>query len=154
MSLSEDQIREAFDLFDADGSGEVDRTELRLVMQALGHKLTEEQLDEMIGSIDDDADQKVNFREFERMMVKRNVEKDSRAEIERAFKLFDLNHNSLVSVDNFVTIATDLGEDPDVAREKLTTYVAAASGGQDSINLEQWIEVMETVKPRMTQARV
>merc|ERR1711967_126019 len=45
---SEEEIKEAFKVFDKDGNGFIPAAELRHVMTNLGEKLTDEEVDEMI----------------------------------------------------------------------------------------------------------
>lgn len=58
---SEEELREAFRLFDTDGSGSINAQELRKVMLNLGEKLTKEDLDEMIKEADMDGDGTVDY---------------------------------------------------------------------------------------------
>ena len=53
---SEEEIREAFRVFDKDGNGFISAAELRHVMTNLGEKLTDEEVDEMIREADIDGD--------------------------------------------------------------------------------------------------
>lgn len=53
---SEDELREAFKVFDRDGNGLISAAELRHVMTNLGEKLTDEEVDEMIREADVDGD--------------------------------------------------------------------------------------------------
>nr|XP_048706118.1 calmodulin-like protein 3 [Caretta caretta] len=66
---SEEEIREAFRVFDEDGIGYISAAELRHVMTNLGEKLTDEEVDEMIKEADADGNGQVNYEEFVRMMV-------------------------------------------------------------------------------------
>ena len=53
--LTEEQkqeIREAFDLFDTDGSGTIDAKELKVAMRALGFEPKKEEIKKMIADID------------------------------------------------------------------------------------------------------
>lgn len=45
---SEEEIIEAFKVFDKDGNGFISAAELRHVMTNLGEKLTDEEIDEMV----------------------------------------------------------------------------------------------------------
>ena len=45
---TEEEIKEAFKVFDKDGKGTISAAELRHVLTNLGEKLTEEEVDEMI----------------------------------------------------------------------------------------------------------
>ena len=68
-SEGEDEIREAFRVFDKDGNGFISPAELRHVMTNLGEKLTDEEIDEMIREADTDGDGQVNYEEFVTIML-------------------------------------------------------------------------------------
>ena len=55
-------------MFDRDGNGLIDRNELKLVMQELGEKLSEEDIDEMIEEADTNNDGFIDYEEFARYM--------------------------------------------------------------------------------------
>ncbi len=58
---SEEELREAFRVFDKDGNGYISAAELRHVMTNLGEKLSDEEVDEMIKEADLDGDGMVNY---------------------------------------------------------------------------------------------
>ena len=66
---SEEEIVEAFKVFDKDGNGFISAAELRHVMTNLGEKLTDEEVDEMIREADIDGDGQINYEEFVKMMM-------------------------------------------------------------------------------------
>lgn len=57
-------LKKAFSLFDKDGSGSIDRTELGRVFEELGKKLPEEELNHMMEHIDTDKSGTIDFQEF------------------------------------------------------------------------------------------
>ncbi|KAK8591306.1 hypothetical protein V6N13_031354 [Hibiscus sabdariffa] len=66
---AEDDLREAFRVFDKDQDGYISPHELRLVMNNIGEKVTDEELEQMIREADLDGDGQVNYDEFFRMMM-------------------------------------------------------------------------------------
>jgi len=66
---AEEEIREAFKVFDGDGNGFINRMELRHVMMNLGEKITEEECDAMVEEADIDGDGSINYEEFYGMMT-------------------------------------------------------------------------------------
>ena len=87
--LTEEQkqeIREAFDLFDTDGSGTIDAKELKVAMRALGFEPKKEEIKKMIADIDKDGSGTIDFEEFLQMMTAKMGERDSREEIMKAFR--------------------------------------------------------------------
>lgn len=65
----EEEIREAFHVFDKDGNDYISSAELRHVITIPGEKLTDEEVDEMIRETSIDGDDQVNYEEFVQMMT-------------------------------------------------------------------------------------
>ncbi|WAR19715.1 CALM-like protein [Mya arenaria] len=65
---SEEDLNEAFRVFDKDGQGMISSAELRHVMTNMGEKLTDEEVDEMIREADQDGSGMVNYLEFVKTM--------------------------------------------------------------------------------------
>merc|ERR1719188_2394336 len=66
---TEEELIEAFKVFDRDCDGFISAAELRHVMTNLGEKLTDEEVDEMIREADVDGDGQINYEEFVKMMM-------------------------------------------------------------------------------------
>ena len=74
--LTEEQkevLKQAFDLFDTDGSGTIDDKELRDAMRALGFEANKQEVAKMIADIDKDGSGTIDFEEFLDMMKKKMV---------------------------------------------------------------------------------
>lgn len=67
---TEEELREAFKIFDKNEDGFISPSELRLVMTNLGEKLTDEEIDDMIREADFDNDGVINYEEFVYMITK------------------------------------------------------------------------------------
>merc|ERR1712172_262385 len=108
-----DEIREAFSLFDADASGQIDVRELKAAMRALGFEVKNEELKKMVSDVDNDGNGTIEFGEFLEMMTGKMGEKDTREDIEKVFKLFDDDNTNKISFRNLARVAEELGENID-----------------------------------------
>ena len=82
--LTEDEIeeiKEAFDLFDTDGSGSIDPKELKAAMQSLGFEAKNQTIFQMISDLDKNKNGSIDFEEFLDMMTARMSDKDTREDI-------------------------------------------------------------------------
>jgi len=66
---SEEEVEEAFRVFDKEASGSMSAAELRHVMTNMGEKLTEEEVDEMISFADTDAQGEINYKDFLKLLL-------------------------------------------------------------------------------------
>merc|ERR1712232_1412284 len=66
---TEEELIEAFKVFDRDGDGFISAGELRHSMTNLGEKLSDLEVDEMIRGADQDGDGQINYDEFVKMMM-------------------------------------------------------------------------------------
>merc|ERR1719195_173126 len=108
--LTEEQkqeLKEAFDVFDADGSGAIDDKELKVLMRKQGLDLNREELVAMILEVDEDGSGEMEFDEFAKMMKPRIVERDPRDEILKAVPLFTDDEKGRISFADLRRLADD-----------------------------------------------
>ena len=111
--LTEEQkqeIKEAFDLFDTDGSGTIDAKELKVAMRALGFEPKKEEIRKMIAEADKNGAGVIEFPDFLDMMTVKMAERDPREEMLKAFRLFDDDTTGKISFKNLKRVAKELGE--------------------------------------------
>jgi calmodulin len=66
---SEEEIFEAFKIFDKKGNGHISRNDIKNVMKSLHDPLTQDELDDIMKTWDLDKDGYLNFDEFKNMMT-------------------------------------------------------------------------------------
>nr|XP_041572033.1 centrin-2 isoform X1 [Taeniopygia guttata] len=145
LELPEEQqreIRNAFELFDADGSGSIDVKELKVAMRALGFEPKKEELKKMISDIDKEGTGKISFSDFLAAMSQRMAEKDSKEEILKAFKLFDDDETGKISFQNLKRVAKALGEN--VTDEELQEMIDEADrDGDGQVSETEFLRIMK-----------
>uniref|UniRef100_A0A8D0CG98 Calglandulin n=1 Tax=Salvator merianae TaxID=96440 RepID=A0A8D0CG98_SALMN len=143
--LSEEQkqeIREAFDLFDTDGSGSIDIKELKVAMRALGFEPKKEEIRKMIADIGKDGCNTIDFEDFLTMMSQKMSEKDSQEEILKAFRLFDDDGTGKISFKNLKRVSKELGEN--LTDEELQEMIDEADrDGDGEINEQEFLRIMK-----------
>merc|ERR1719460_533889 len=111
--LSDQQVREckeAFELFDTDGSGSIDQKELKVAMRALGFEPKKEEVKKMVNDLDRDGDGTVDFPEFLHMMSGKMGEKDAKEQLLEGFALYDDDETGKITLQNLKRVAKELGE--------------------------------------------
>ena len=68
MAMSAEEVKEAFREFDLDKNGYVGAAEIAHILQSMGEKATDDEVDEMILMADLDGDGQVSFEEFHKLI--------------------------------------------------------------------------------------
>ncbi|XP_068241946.1 calmodulin-like [Palaemon carinicauda] len=68
---SEEEIREAFGVFDRDGNGSISATELKHVLMTMGEKLSEEEVEIMVQEADIDEEGQIFYQQFIDIMTRK-----------------------------------------------------------------------------------
>lgn len=125
------EIHQAFNRFDRDDSGEVDAKELKQVMKTLGMDATNEQIKEMIKSVDVDQSGMIEFEEFANMMARRFLIQDGQIELDQAFKLFDSDGSGYVSIEEMRTLLMAVGGEEALTEREMTALIKVADPNGD-----------------------
>jgi Ca2+-binding EF-hand superfamily protein len=68
--VNEQQIREAFKMFDSYGNGLLNLNQMRVSLQNLGERLRDEEVDELIREADIDTEGNVNYEELVKILCR------------------------------------------------------------------------------------
>merc|ERR1711990_144803 len=134
------EVKEAFDLFDGDGSGNIDQKELFVAIQALGFSPTVDEVDQMVKDIDADGNATIEFQEFVDMMSGKMGGKDPIEEMKKAFAMFDTEGKGKISFKDMQRVATEIGE---AMKEGELQEVIDECGDGSGISEAAFIEIMK-----------
>ena len=145
QQLTEEQrqeIKEAFDLFDTDGSGTIDAKELKVAMRALGFEPKKEDIKRMISELDVEGNGVIEFNQFLDLMTTKMAERDPREEMLKAFRLFDEDETGRISFKNLKRVAKELGEN--MSDDEIQEMIDEADrDGDNEINEEEFVRIMK-----------
>ena len=144
--LTEDEvleIKEAFDLFDSDKSGEIDTSELKQALNNLGIDAKNQTLQNMINDIDKNASGTIDFDEFIEMMTAKMSDKDTREDLEKVFRLFigDDDKADKIELKHLRRVAKELNEN--MSDDELQEMINRADTDKDGkASFEEFYAIM------------
>ena len=138
-----EEFREAFNAFDKDGGGSIDREELMDLFKSLGRAPTDEELDHMIACADEDGNGTIDFYEFATLMAHMMYSHDSpeaqRERLSHAFAIFDETGDGTISSDDIRRVMINLGEPMEL--DDVDDVVARFDTNRDGvIQYEEFVE--------------
>ncbi|CAM6061190.1 unnamed protein product [Sphagnum tenellum] len=137
--LQEQEIREAFELFDIQGCVLVDAHVKALTFLMIG--LNEQEIKKMLNKIDRDGRRIIGYPAFFEMMKEKFGERGTMEEIMKAFQLFDHDGTGKISFSNLKQVANELGEN--LSDEELHAMINEADfDGDGAINEEEFYRIM------------
>ena len=139
-----DEIRQAFDLFDTNGTGKIDPKELKAAMQSLGFDSKNPTIYTLIADLDTPEAAKnggVNFDDFVGRINNKLGDKESKEGIHRIFELFIDDPNAdTITLSSLKKIAQELGEN--MSAEELKDMLERASANGTELTFDEFYEIM------------
>ena len=143
QELSEEQVaefKECFSLFDADGSGTVDTSELGTVMKSLGQKMSDEDLANMIQEVDADGSGTVDFAEFLGMMARQMKDHDSEVVLAQMFGLLDADDAGVIDKGKLKFVLGHLCDK--MSAQEIEKLVDEAAGGSSELDYGKFMRLL------------
>ena len=143
--LTEDEvleIREAFDLFDTDKSGEIDVQELKQALMNLGIDTKNQTLQNMLADIDKNGNANIDFDEFIDMMTAKMSDKDTREDLEKVFELFlGDDDTDKIDIKHLKRVCKELNEN--MSDDELNEMIVRADLDRDGkVSFEEFYTIM------------
>lgn len=144
--LTEDEvleIKEAFDLFDSDKSGQIDVEELKAALKNLGIDAKNQTLSNMMADLDKDGSGQIDFNEFIDMMTAKMSDRDTREDLEKVFRLFlgDDDKADKITIKHLKRVARELNEN--MSDEELQEMITRADLNKDQgVDFEEFYAIM------------
>jgi Ca2+-binding EF-hand superfamily protein len=113
-------------------------------MTSLGFESKNGAIFQMIADLDADGNGNIDFGEWLGLMTKRVNDKDSRANINKIFALFDDERTGFISIKNLRRVAQELGEN--ISEEELQELINRADIDHDGLVSEEEFYVIVTRK--------
>merc|ERR1719384_2703137 len=104
-----EEMKQAFDLFDVEGTQRINPRDLRGSIQALGLRRSQV-VQHLLSDLERQGARPLDFAGFLDLMTAKMGERDSRDDISKVFRLFDDDRTGTISVRNLQRVARELGE--------------------------------------------
>ncbi|RCV17946.1 hypothetical protein SETIT_3G261400v2 [Setaria italica] len=113
----QDEMERVFRKFDADGDGQISRSELAALFESVGHAATDDEVSRMMEEADADGDGCISLPEFAALV--RSADADAAAveeDLRHAFMVFDADGNGLITPAELARVLRGIGEAATVAQ--------------------------------------
>ncbi|KAK3317204.1 hypothetical protein B0T22DRAFT_164704 [Podospora appendiculata] len=136
------QIKEVFDVFDKDHTGDITADELGHVMKELGLNPSDSELQDLVNEADTNKDGVISFDEFLGLMSMAVKETDSEQELLNAFKVFDQDGSGTISTEELRNVLRSLGEN--LTDAELDEMIQMADkNGDGHIDYQEFAQIMK-----------
>uniref|UniRef100_A0A8D9BAX5 Centrin-2 n=2 Tax=Cacopsylla melanoneura TaxID=428564 RepID=A0A8D9BAX5_9HEMI len=144
-----EELREAFNIFDTDGTGFISVSDFKIALKALGFEPDKQEIRRLLWGGDANAEGAprdrsggITFNEFQNIMSEKMNQVDTDTDLERAFELFDDDETGSISLRNLRRIARQLGEN--ISEDELQEMLDVADRrGVGEVSLEDFKHVMK-----------
>jgi Ca2+-binding EF-hand superfamily protein len=136
------QIKEAFDLFDSDRSGEVDTKELKEALTNIGLTTESSTLRNIMDSLDKDRSGSVSFDEFFDLLATRANIGESEADLQKVFDLFTGSKSDYIDLETLRQIARELS-DLNMTESEMKEMIKRADSNNDGkVTFKDFFNIM------------
>ncbi|EEH60778.1 uncharacterized protein MICPUCDRAFT_11510, partial [Micromonas pusilla CCMP1545] len=139
-----EDVKEAFREFDLDKNGYVGAAEISHILQSMGEKATDDEVDEMILMADLDGDGQVSFDEFFKLINSfQGMPPPPGDKVKFAFQVFDLDGSGSIDADELRKIvkATNMASEKQLTRKVEWLMKQCDSDGDGQISFDEFVNL-------------
>ena len=144
VSSDGNDIKEAFELFDANGDGRINAREIRSAMQSIGYDEKNPTVYEVITELDNPRNKNsggATFNDFCQTVNYRVPEKESTEDLRKVFNLFlDDPNSDTTSLESIKRVADELGEN--IEEIELNAMLNKASKSGARLTFDDFVAIM------------
>ena len=139
-----DTIKDAFELFDANGDGRINAREIRSAMQSIGYDEKNPTVYEVMTELDNPRNKNsggATFNDFCQTVNYRVPEKETTEDLRKVFNLFlDDPHSNTTSLESIKRVADELGEN--IEEIELNAMLNKASKSGARLTFDDFVAIM------------
>ena len=139
-----EELRQAFDLFDVKENGKIDPSEIKETMKQLGFDIKNPTIYKIIEDLDTPDSKKnggISFSEFSESMNKRLGDKESKEGVRRIFDLFVDDPNAeYIPLESLKKIAKELGDKS--SDDELKDMIESASKNSGKLTFDEFYYII------------
>merc|ERR1719361_705397 len=148
-------VKATFYEVDTDGNGTIGRDELKAVLQKLGGKVTEEEVDKCYQELDENDDGQIDFEEFKHWYLR--SENRIEADVLQIFNRYDRDYNGYIEIDELASLMTacqgDANADPPSTAEVENARKMLDTDNDGQISKEEFMSWYKNSKFFMQRKR-
>ncbi|CAF3360090.1 unnamed protein product [Rotaria socialis] len=134
------ELKDAFDVFDSDGSGKISARELGNIFKALNIKVNDHGLKHLMNEMDTDGSDQIEFEEFSRVMAATYFKKYSEDELRAAFRQFDADGSGYIQSSELENIMQKMGRH--FTKEQIDVMVKGLdTSGDGKIGFNEFVQL-------------
>lgn len=138
----EAEIREIFDIFDADKSGTIDRHELKVGLRAMGFDTNKQEIEQLMNEFDPNGLGYLDAKAFKSVILRKMSQRDEIDEIKRIFTLFQKTDKAgYIYFDDLKQVVQETGLN--YTDEEMHEMFDAFSNGTNQISEAEFINIIE-----------
>ena len=102
-------VKKTFNMFDEDGSGDIDRNEFSKLTDVLGLQISEKKQQELLRELDKEGSGAIDYDEFLNLMSKFQMG-DIKKQLEGTFSDYDKDMDQMINVNDIIKVSQELDE--------------------------------------------